>query len=550
MIRVNEPPPDFFEGFDDDDALEPIPPAPRLVKLGPDGEVIEAPKPARIQATADLFAVSQQAIRALAEHSPSLYHRDRALVRVVGSISGPAISSLTPTQLRGEMSRTVEWFITRHTKDGTQDYAVPPPKDVVAIVHESGDFGPIRELRAVVNAPLLRPDGTIVAEPGYDPATRCLFLPAGVAFRPVPQRPTPDDLEEARAHLDDLVDQFPFASEAARAAWVSALLSPFARHAFEGNIPLFAVTATAPESGKTLLVDLIHLLFLGTPASKLTLSKDPEEAGKVITTQLRKARPILLFDNVKGQIGGEAIEGALTAGVYEARLLGTNESPEMRNAAVWFVTANNPRFSSDMARRIVPIPLARQRPAAPVYKHENLVDHVLARRVDLVWSALTILRAGWLDRSKGRRLPSFERWCDVVARSVCVAGWGDPLEARSVLADADDETAELELLLDAWAVVEKQIPQTGKGVTVNSAVRFLSSEIDSDNTDLLDARDNLASLTGALPGRPIDVLKLGKRMASMKGRLVGVRRLSTTGIIEGRKRWTVETTAPASPVQA
>ena len=64
--------------------------------------------------------------------------------------------------------------------------------------------------RNIITTPTLRADGSLLADPGYDPQSG-LYLLATLQLSPFPEHPTK---EQARAALDMLVDllsEFPFA---------------------------------------------------------------------------------------------------------------------------------------------------------------------------------------------------------------------------------------------------------------------------------------------------------------------------------------------------
>ncbi len=92
-----------------------------------------------------------------------------------------------------------------------EDYVVtnPPSWLVRTLQQRTGAFRfPI--LTAVINAPTLRPDGSLLATPGYDKATGLYYDPRGVDFPAIPTRPTKADADRALADLGDLISGFPF----------------------------------------------------------------------------------------------------------------------------------------------------------------------------------------------------------------------------------------------------------------------------------------------------------------------------------------------------
>jgi len=61
------------------------------------------------------------------------------------------------------------------------------------------------ELLGIVESPTLRPDGTVLEEPGYDEATRLYFDPGGTEFPPIAASPTREVALVALGALLDLI---------------------------------------------------------------------------------------------------------------------------------------------------------------------------------------------------------------------------------------------------------------------------------------------------------------------------------------------------------
>ena len=81
---------------------------------------------------------------------------------------------------------------------------------------------------------------------GYDPVTRVMYSPS-TKFEFVPDRPSQNEVIEARERLLDLVVDFPFAQPVHRNAWLAGLLTFFARPAYDGATPFFSSMATCAE---------------------------------------------------------------------------------------------------------------------------------------------------------------------------------------------------------------------------------------------------------------------------------------------------------------
>ena len=80
---------------------------------------------------------------------------------------------------------------TRKTSDGgTELYEeeVTPPPNVLTATLARKEWPKLRPLFGIVGAPVLRPDGSLLQDPGYDPATG-LYLASKVPLERVPPKP-------------------------------------------------------------------------------------------------------------------------------------------------------------------------------------------------------------------------------------------------------------------------------------------------------------------------------------------------------------------------
>ena len=92
---------------------------------------------------------------------------------------------------------------TRKTPDGgseAYEEEITPPTAVLNAALAPKEWPDLRPLLGIVGAPVLRPDGTLLQQPGYDPAT-CLYLASKVPLEPVPAEPDSGQVTAAREFL-------------------------------------------------------------------------------------------------------------------------------------------------------------------------------------------------------------------------------------------------------------------------------------------------------------------------------------------------------------
>ena len=213
----------------------------------------------------------------------------------------------------------------KQDKDG--ENPAHPPGWCVGAVGTRGIWDGIRPLTGVVSFPVVRPDGTLLTEPGYDSLTG-LFLHWTRPPLPIPERPSLADAKAAVAKLLDVVGDVPFADEMHKSAWLAALLTPLARPAFDGPAPLFLVDANVRAAGKGLCLEVISRIVTGNPFPVIGYPVNPqdgeEELRKKITSFLLYGDRIALFDNLTGAFGDGTLDRALTGTAWHDRILGGN----------------------------------------------------------------------------------------------------------------------------------------------------------------------------------------------------------------------------------
>ena len=373
----------------------------------------------------DIGRVNDEALAALAR-MPKVFQRIGRLVTVTHDpdpgttlrrqAESPRIAVIQRAHARELLSTGARW-----TKDDARRRTrvwCTPPGDYVDSLMARPTFEGVRPLAGFVESPTLRPDGTVIEAPGYDDRTG-LYLDLRCHVPKVPEDPSVHDARTALAVLVELVGDFPFKADAHRAAWVAALLTSLARHAFDGPAPAFLVDANASGAGKTKLCDLVSIIATGREAPRMTAPKSDDEARKAITATALSGDPIVLVDNIAGVFGGQTWDAALTGTVWKDRLLGRNDgdaSVTVPLRITWLASGNNVMLRGDLHRRIAHIRLESPLEAPDArddFKHPDLLGHARRERGRIIQAALTILRAYFAAGCPDQRLPawgSFEAW--------------------------------------------------------------------------------------------------------------------------------------------
>lgn len=421
-----------------------------------------------IELTLDEMCVNDQVIAALAKRGGIYDHNGRLAViideHVDGEASRKTIHHLGLATLREIISETCQFFVWG--KNQVTGENVPIHKRIQKWCYEAvlarGSWPGIQPIRGIVSSPVLRADGSILQEAGYD-IDSGLYVDLSEEFPTITSDPTAEAVKEAVALLFELVNDFPFANDAAKSGWLASLLTPLAREAYCGCTgPLFLFDANTRGSGKGLLADVSSLIGMGRTATRMTAPKDDEEFRKRITSIVEGTARIVLIDNLAGRFGCESLDAALTAQVWEDRRLGHNEMIERPLRFAWYATGNNVLLGADTARRVCHIRLLSplENPEdREGFKFPDIRGHIRRNRPALLTAALTILRgfiaAGRPDQQL-KPWGSFEEWSALVGAAIVWAGLTDPGETHTELrTTSDSEAGSLRQMLMAVIHVDR-----------------------------------------------------------------------------------------------
>ena len=398
------------------------------------------------------------------------------------------------------------------------------PRWLVEAVERRGHWPGLPVLRGVVHSPVMRPDGSILQTPGFDPDSG-LFVDLRGKFPAIPANPNRKAIDEAREKLRDLVSDFCFAKPEHLAAWVASLLTVLAREAHDGATgPLFLIDANTRGSGKSLLADLSSLIVSGCAAVRMPHTSNDDEFRKRITALAANGERLVLVDNIDGKFGSASLDAALTGTVWKDRRLGHTELLEAPLRMTWLASGNNTILAADTARRTCHIRLQSDMESPEDragFKYPNIQQHVLKHRGEYLGAALAILRGYVAAKRPDQRLKpwgSFEQWSDLVRSAVVWCGLPDPGATRDELRQTSD--SEAESLRQALEVVLR-MDEGRHGLSTTELLKIAGGQTSGFGAEECgELRDALEMLCDSA-GRRLTSRELGNRLKHFKSRVVG-----------------------------
>ena len=268
-----------------------------------------------------------------------------------------------PPELLNLLAHHTFTFRLQKVKNGSPfEVEHSPQAAYLSAVLANRSWDGLRPLNGVIGAPVLRPDGTLLQEPGYDPATG-LYLATRVQDVQVHDKPSERAVAWARQFLlNEVLGDFPWVGLADKANYLAMLVTQVLRYYLNGApVPFFPVTAPAASSGKTLLVTICGVLF---GQASVTWTGDDEELRKTLTSVMASQEGVITFDNVPEgtSIRSAVLSKLLTDRTWGDRMLGKNVLGQFANDRLWCATGNNLRLGGDMPTRVVLVALDPRAP--------------------------------------------------------------------------------------------------------------------------------------------------------------------------------------------
>jgi hypothetical protein len=422
--------------------------------------VAEDGRPAIKIEAGKLSVTADKAEEVLIAAGVPFYERSNALVRPIirevdafrgRKTKAAQFARIDIVYMRDALGRAASWH--RWDKRANRWDPIDVPFDVAATILARAGEWKFPTVAGIATSPTLRPDGTILDRPGYDPATQLLLVDS-LAMPPIPELLTKEDAIAALKLITDLLKEFPFVDDVAKAVAVSAIITPVVRGAFL-VAPMHVADAPVAGSGKSYLFDISAAIVSGVLMPVIAAGRNEEETEKRLGAAVQSSQSLICIDNVNGELRGDALAQLIERPRPLVRVLGRSELFEVdARGTTFFANGNNILIAGDLTRRVVRTRLdpKMEQPELKEFKGDP-VAKVLENRGAYVDAALTVVRAyivsGQPDKKK--RLISFEGWSDTVRSAIAWLGMNDPCESMERVRTDDPERGTLAALLTAWA---------------------------------------------------------------------------------------------------
>ena len=176
-------------------------------------------------------------------------------------------------------------------------------------------------LAGIIQAPTLRPDGSLLDTPGYDEETGLFFNPGRTQFEPLKPNPSKDDALSALNELFNLLKDFPFENDESKSVVISAILTALIRRSLP-TAPLHGFTAPKMASGKSLLTDVVGLIATGKSNAVMSQADSEAEEQKRLLAVLSVGDLIVCYDNIDRPFGSAPLCSVLSQEEFKGRVLG------------------------------------------------------------------------------------------------------------------------------------------------------------------------------------------------------------------------------------
>jgi hypothetical protein len=331
----------------------------------------------------------------------------------------PLITAHDRFSLAHEIERHIEFGT--EDKDGDTRPVALPGCFVDHYLHWRDSALP--RVEAVVTAPLVLADGTLLAPDGLDRERRLFFRIEPELRELLPTHVTKEDVADAtdflcNGWLCDVATDF-----VGKCVLIACALSILERVLLPER-PAFFVTAGKRGGGKTTVITMICLAITGKKPAAAAWSANEEERRKAMLGYLSEGLPCLVWDNLPlgASVSCPTLDKVLTAESYSDRVLQQSVTRTVPAFTIQMFTGNNilPRGDTSSRSLRTRLEVNQPDPENRQFTHADPMAWTLAHRGEIL-KALYIILLGNPQLQPGQakeRKTRFKTWWHLVGSAV------------------------------------------------------------------------------------------------------------------------------------
>lgn len=323
------------------------------------------------------------------------------------------ISPETFQSLFQESLQFVKWKKADSGPEWTLDLSHSLPLVTTKAIAASKAFtNSVPHVENIARCPILLPNGSLIQN-GFDEQTQTLVVSK------CPQ--VPDiGLQEAVNGVCALAQDFLFVTEGDKSRFIAFLISPALRMGgILSNGPMDCFEATESTSGKGYAVRLRAALYADHPKTVVQKSGGVGSFDESIGAALVAGHTFVSLDNIRGHIGSQFFESALTENTVAVRLPYKEEILVTASRFMISFTSNSAEFTPDLANRSNLIRIRKQQPGYQFrqFQEGDLIDHVTSNQSSYLGCIFSIVQE-WLRQGKQTKQTNwdghFRHWWGVM----------------------------------------------------------------------------------------------------------------------------------------
>jgi len=437
----------------------------------------------------------------------NLFQRGGLIVEKAQGLSGTiALETVKPAAFRSRLEgygHKVGAY--RATTNGTRKLKqVPCPEEMAKALMESAPAKRLLpKISVVLNAPVLTEihGKLLMLEPGYSEALGGVLI-LGKAECSPPDIP----LEAAVTSLKGLFDDFNFQTPSDKSRAIASVFTPAFRIGglIKGHMPIDMAEADQSQAGKTYRQKLVAAIYNEIPEIISMRRGGVGSFDESLSQALIRAKPIIMFDNIRGKLDSQTLEALLTCdGTFLARVPHRGEVAVDTSRLSFQMTSNGIETTIDLANRASFIRISKQ-PNGYCFKsydEGDLLEHVKCNQPFYLGCVFGVIRH-WHQEGKPRTTETahdFREWAQTlnwIVREVF---------SEAPLMDAEHDAAKKRVTqppliwLRQLAIALERENRLGIEFTTTEIVNFCQdNEIEMPGIDLTEDEGKVVRRTGTL----------------------------------------------------